>query len=187
MKRALTIAVAAALFATLFGSVALATGPNDVVAASGTVAIGDDVQDVDVESILRRCRHLFGEDQLTDTTNERCLELWKRWCNAHPDARLCRRSDVPPPDCRIADRVLDRRCRPDRPVDRLSDRPVNRPTDGPVDRPSDRPVIRPVGPDDRPVVGPPENADLDRVRDRDSTDSDKEGYDIHFRARRADL
>jgi hypothetical protein len=201
MKRAMTIAVAAALLATMFGSVAYAA--NDRAAVTDTVVRDVDAADVNVEQVLRRCRHLFGEDELTDMTKERCLELWKRWCNAHPDARLCRRIDTPPHDCRITDRVIDRRCRPDRPVDRPTDRPVDRPTDRPVDRPTDRPVDRPTdrpvdrpsdrpvvnssaGPEDRPVVGPPETADLDRVRDRDPG-SDKEGNDIHFRARRADL
>jgi hypothetical protein len=195
MKRALTIAVAAALFATLFSTVALAAGSSNALAASAATASVDDGSDIDVGQILRRCRLMFGEDQLTDMTKERCLELWKRWCNAHPDARVCRRFDVPPPKCRITDQVLDRRCRPERPTDRPTDQPVDRPVDRPsdrpvdrpVDRPSDRPVIRPDGPVDRPVVGPPDTADLDRVRDRDYTNSDREGNDIHFRARNADL
>ena len=195
MKRALTIAVAAALFATLFSTVALAAGSSSTLAASAATVSADDGSDIDVGPILRRCRLMFGEDQLTDMTKERCLELWKRWCNSHPHARVSRRFDVPPHEFRVTQRVLDRRCRPDlptdrpidRPADRPADRPVDRPSDRPVDRPSERPVIGPEGPEDRPVVGPPETADLDRVRDRDYTNSDKEGNDIHFRARRADL
>jgi hypothetical protein len=182
MKRAMTIAVAAALLATLFGSVAYAA--NDRAAVTDAVVRGEDAADINVGQVLRRCRYLFGEDELTDMTKERCLELWKRWCNAYPETRLCRRVNGLPHDCRLTDRVIGRRCRPDRPVDRPTDRPVDRPTDRPVDRPSDRPVISPAGPEDRPVVGPPETADLDRIRDRDT---DKEGNGIHFRARRADL
>jgi hypothetical protein len=160
MKRSLTIAVASALLATLLGGVASASESNDFVAAADTVALDRDRPDLDPQQILRRCRYLFGENELADVTQERCRELWNRWCQAYPRTP---------------------QCRPDRPTDR--------PIDRPADRPADRPTVRRVEPPSTggPVVGPPDKADLDRVRDRDSHDVDREGNDTHVRARRADL
>ena len=190
MKRALIIAVTAALFSTALAGMALGQSVDRQAPARAELqADGGDTPDIG--HILRRCRHLFGEDQLTDRLKERCLELWKRWCNAHPDARYCHRPDPKPHDCRITDRVIDRRCFPDRPTDRPTDRPVDRPHDRPSDRPVDRPVDRPTDRPvdrvtDRPVEGPPETADLDRDRVREPI-SDRATNGIHLRARAADL
>ncbi len=184
MKRALIAATAAALFATTLAGGAVAE-TND--AAPARVEVGDTSETPDVRHILRRCLHLFGERELSESLKERCLELWKRWCQAHPDARYCRRPDVKPHDCRITDRVADRRCvRPhDRPTDRPGDRPIDRPTVRPKDRPNDRPGDRPI---DRPTVRP-----KDRPKDRPTADRVTarvravEGKnDVHLRLRPAD-
>ena len=103
MKRALVVVLSAALFTTLFGGLATADSANtaqiepDVVVASA----GDD----EVHQLWQRCRRLFGEDELSDTAKERCIKLWKRWCNAHPDFRRCPRPDPPPP-CKVTDSVM---------------------------------------------------------------------------------
>ena len=184
MKRTLTISLAAALFASLLGGIASASEASDMAPAAASVAPDDDRPGVDPKQVLRRCRYLLGENELTDATQERCRRLWNRWCHAYPRTPQCR------PE-RPVDRPIDRPTdRPvDRPTDRPSDRPIDRPVDRPIDRPSDRPAVRPVEPPaiGGPVVGPPDKADLDRVRDRDSHDRDEEGNDTHVRARRADL
>lgn len=179
MKRTLTIALTAALFASLFGGLAAAqTVAADPAPTARVVADGGDGPDV--ASILRRCRHLFGEEELKASVKERCFNLWKRWCDAHPDARYCRRPDVRPHDCRITDRVIDRRCHPHRPVPAPTDRPGDRPSDRPPTRPSDLPA-------DRRLADPPDKADLDIARDRIPSATDRAGNDIHLGARRADL
>ena len=61
MKRTLTIAIAASLFATLLGGVAAATDSDRVVAATDTIATVDERPDVDPRHVLRRCRLLFGD------------------------------------------------------------------------------------------------------------------------------
>ena len=184
MKRALIFAVSAALLSTALAGVAFAQSADTEVPVR-TELRSDGGDAPDIGHILRRCRHLLGEDQLTDRLKERCLELWKRWCEAHPDARYCRRPDPKPHDCRITDRVVDRRCLPHRPtvrpVDRPKDRPVDRPIDRPVDRPEDRPVDRVL---DRPIDGPPDTVDRDRLRD---SINDRVRNGIHLRARAADL
>lgn len=170
MKRALIVAVTAALFAGLLGGFASAQTTTDATAADAAPAVrADDSGDADVRSMWKRCRDLFGDDDLTPAAKERCIELWKRWCNAHPDARRCHRPDVRPHDCHITDRVVDRRC--------VHNRPSDRPTDRPVVRPSDRPS-------DKPVDTPPKDRIRDRVSDRPT---DRTGNDIHLRTRSADL
>ena len=182
MRRALIIAVSAALLSTALAGVAFAQSAQTEPPVRAELR-NDGGDAPDTGHVLRRCRHLLGEDQLTDRLEERCLELWRRWCNAHPDARYCRRPHPQPHDCRIADRVIDRRCLPDRPTDRPVDRPKDRPGERPTDRPVDRPVDRVF---DRPVEGPPDGADLDRNRLRDRI-SDRAINGIHPRARTADL
>lgn len=124
MRRALVIAVSAALFATLFGSFAASAATNPGVAFHSTdAAVGaDQGGDVHVRSIWQRCRKLMGDDELGATAHEKCVQIFKRWCNAHPRARHCR-PPVPPPRCRVIDRIVDRRCVPDpcRITDRLTD------------------------------------------------------------------
>ena len=173
MKRSLIVALAIGLFGTLFAGVAAAQSSVDVAPTQSDIRPDPGEDTPDIGHILRRCRHLFGEDELTDSLKERCLELWKRWCNAHPDARYCRRPDVRPHDCRITDRIIDRRCHPDVPTDRPTDRPVDRPTVRPADNPSDRPLVRPL---DRPS---------DRRTDKRPTDRTRN--DVHLRLRSADL
>ena len=183
MKRTLIAAVTAALFATSLVGVAVAETTD---AAPLHTEVRDTSDAPDIGHILRRCRRLFGENELSESLKKRCLELWKRWCNAHPDARYCRRPDVKPHDCRITDRVLDRRCHPVRPHDRPTDRPTDRPVDRPVIRPNDRPLDRPS---DRPTDRPKDRV-TDRVRDRQVdrvTDRVVESKnDVHLRLRSAD-
>lgn len=177
MKRALIVAVAIGLFGTLFAGMAVAQSSADVAPAPSHIRPDPGEDTPDIGHILRRCRHLFGEDELTDGLKERCLELWKRWCKAHPDARYCR-PDVRPHDCRITDRIIDRRCHPDVPTDRPSDRPTDRPTARPADIPADRPVVRPADPPS------------DRRTDKHPTDkhpTDRTRNDVHLRLRSADL
>ncbi|MBT8201715.1 MAG: PT domain-containing protein [Acidimicrobiia bacterium] len=174
MKRALIVALTVALFGTLFAGMAAAQSSVDLKPAQSDIRPDAGEDSADIGHILRRCRHLFGEDELTDSLKERCLELWKRWCSAHPDARYCRRPDVRPHDCRVTDRVIDRRCHPDRPTDR----PVDRPAVRPADVPADRPVVRPSdAPSDRPTD----------KRPTDQRPTDRTRNDVHLRLRSADL
>ena len=165
MKRAMTIAVATALFATLIGGIAAAADSNAPAAAADPVARVDDQPDIDPQQVLRRCRYLFGEDEPTEVVQERCRELWNRWCQAYPRAP---------------------HCQPDRPFDRPTDRPTDRPLDRPANRRTVQAAVQPPA-TGGPVVGPPDTADLDRVRDRDSHDRVEEGNGTHVRVRRADL
>lgn len=165
MKRTLIAAVTAALFATTLAGVAVAETSD---AAAARVELRGTADTPDIGHVLRRCRRLFGEHELHESLKERCLELWKRWCNAHPDARYCRRPG--PHDCPVTDRVVDRHCRPHRPHDRPTDRPIDRPTDRPVDPPNARPADRP----------PDGVRDLTRIR-LQATDND-----VHLRLRAAD-
>lgn len=179
MKRTLIVALTAALFTSLFGGLASAQTNTPETVQRGPVVTGTE-DHPDIGSILRRCRKLFGEEELSASAKERCLKLWKRWCDAHPDARYCRRPDVRPHDCRITDRVVDRRCHPHRPVPAPTDRPTDRPSDRPPTRPSDIPA-------DRPITRPSDTAEVDRTRDRIAPETDRAGNDIYLGARSADL
>ncbi|MDH3539098.1 MAG: hypothetical protein OEP52_03805 [Acidimicrobiia bacterium] len=112
MKRVIVFTVSLAVFTTLFAGLAAAKPASDSERAHADVVVQvDDGGQLDGISILKRCRRLFGEDGLTAGAKERCIRLWKRWCDAHPRARHCPRPDPPPP-CRFTDRVVDRRCVP---------------------------------------------------------------------------
>jgi hypothetical protein len=169
MKRTLIAAVTAALFATTLAGVAVADTSD---AAPARVEVRGTADTPDIGQVIRRCRRLFGEHEVKEGLKERCLELWKRWCNAHPDARYCRRPDARRHDCLVADRVVDRRCRPHRPHDQPTDRPIDRPIDRPVDRPNARPA-------DRPNDGV-RDLTTDRIR-LQATEND-----VHLRLRGAD-
>ena len=110
MRRALVLAMSTALLLSLFGGVATADSSTarDTPDADTVVRIADDVE---ANSIWERCRHLFGDEELTASAKERCRQLWKRWCNAHPDSRRCPRPDPPPPPP-CFDRLTDHRCIP---------------------------------------------------------------------------
>ncbi|NNC91636.1 MAG: hypothetical protein HKN80_04005 [Acidimicrobiia bacterium] len=124
MRRVIVVAVSVALFTTLFASLA-AAAPTSGSGSGHADAVSrvDDGDRVDGMSILKRCRRLLGEDELAVGAKEKCIQLWKRWCNAHPRARRCPRPKPPPP-CRITDRVIDRRCLPVPclPADQIVDR-----------------------------------------------------------------
>lgn len=123
MRRAIVVAVSTALLMTLFGGVAAANSSidGDATEADSVVRIDDDVE---ASHIWKRCRHLFGDEDLTAVAKERCRQLWKRWCEAHPDSRRCHRPDPPPPPPPCYDRLTDHRCIPIPclSVDRLVDR-----------------------------------------------------------------
>lgn len=111
MKRTIVLGVSIALFTTLFGGLAAADPAGDSSVRADVVTQVDDGAQPAGSSILKRCRRLFGEDELTATVKKKCVQIWKRWCKAHPRARHCPRPEPPPP-CRITDQVVDRRCVP---------------------------------------------------------------------------
>ncbi len=121
MRRAIVIAVTAALFTSLFGGLAAAESPPG--ASHSSVAQVEDTRDADRAGIWKRCRRLLGDDELTDVAKERCIELWKRWCQAHPRARFCPKPVPPPPPCPAAEVRVGIRCVPCFSVDALSYRP----------------------------------------------------------------
>lgn len=122
MKRVAVVALSVALFTTLIGGLASADSANRDHAQADVVV--DTVTDHHVRSLLERCRRILGEDQLTDISYERCLELWKRWCNAHPRSHRCPQPKPPPHPCKVlfdrssdvraGDAVIDRCCLLDR-------------------------------------------------------------------------
>ncbi|MDH3605746.1 MAG: hypothetical protein OER12_01980 [Acidimicrobiia bacterium] len=106
MKRALVVALSVAVLTTLFGGLASADPVTTV--RPDTETVHDRSMDDAAQSLMQRCRRLLGEDELADISYERCVELWKRWCKAHPRTRRCPRPDPPPRPCKVTDRVIDR-------------------------------------------------------------------------------
>lgn len=126
MKRALTVALVASLFMSLLGGIASAEllrgSVGDTTDHDRAVQVDHrrDVDDVGFRNILRRCRRVLADNAPSADAVEKCREFWKRWCEAHPRSRLCRRTDVPPPfDCRV---VIDRVVELDHVSDRLWDK-----------------------------------------------------------------
>lgn len=190
MKRSIVIGLATAIFMGLFAGYA-AAGVGEV-GAPAPAATDSATDDVTLRRIIHFCRQVLGEDEMSEQHIEKCRELWKRWCEAHPDARICHR-DHPHPCRVIGDQPSDRRCptpHPCRTVDVVSDRcprPVPPPChlDSvearelvlrhgltidqirdryclPPDRPTDRPTDRPV---DRRIDKPTDRP-VDRPTDR---------------------
>ena len=118
MKRALVVALSVALFTTILGGLASADPANTVQTQADVVV--DQSGDDEVRSLFQRCRRLLGEDELSESAYEKCVELWKRWCKVHPRARKCPRPKPPPRPCKVVDRVIDE-CVPCHVVDRVTD------------------------------------------------------------------
>ena len=190
MKRALAAALTAALLMTLLAGMASArveAGP-DRVSVQPSDTVSDQVHDLNIRHFLYKCWRVLHSDDADPVTKRRCAEIIKRWCQSHPDSRICRQPP-PPPDCRpidrvtdvrsrvIADRVTDVRCHPiDPPRPCLSadnlrrcapvDPPKDRPIDRPTDRPTDKPVVRPVDTPTRPTKDGIRDGATDRPKDR---------------------
>lgn len=112
MKRALVATLVTSLFVTLLGGIASAEVLRDSVGPSTDRVVLEergDVEDAGFRNVLRRCRRVLADEAPSADAVEKCREFWKRWCEAHPNSRLCRRPDVEPPRyCRIIiDRVGD--------------------------------------------------------------------------------
>ncbi len=199
MKRTLAAALTAAVFMTLLAGMASA----EVAVGDESVAVrtqdSDQVHDFSIRRLLIKCYRIVHSDDADPVTKRRCAKILKRWCNSHPDSRVCRRP-VPPPcdrltDVRITDQITDVRChhvppRPcfiaarvtdqltdvqlnDRcvPIDRPTDEPTDRPSDRPTDKPSDRPTDKPIDPPTRPVEDGIRDGSTDRLKDAAANDA----------------